>query len=66
VRKRYSPVEGVTDSMIGTIETLKHLKKDVTEIRKGMDCGIAFKDFNDVQEGDEIVCFTTFEVAREL
>jgi translation initiation factor IF-2 len=50
----------------GTIETLKHLKKDVTEIRKGMECGIGFKDFNDIQEGDEIINFTTFEVPREL
>jgi translation initiation factor IF-2 len=42
------------------------VKKDVTEMGKGRECGIALKDFNDIKEGDEIVTFTTFEVAREL
>jgi translation initiation factor IF-2 len=50
----------------GDIDTLKHLKKDVTEIRKGTDCGIGIQNFNDIQANDEIVTFETFEVAREL
>lgn len=50
----------------GTMDTLKHLKKDVTEIRKGMECGVGLEGFEDVREGDEIVTFVTFEVAREL
>jgi len=50
----------------GPIKTLKHLKRDVDEIRKGMECGIAFEGFDDVLAGDEVVTFKTFEVAREL
>ncbi|KAI9632388.1 uncharacterized protein MKK02DRAFT_19911 [Dioszegia hungarica] len=50
----------------GTIETLKHLKKDVTEVRKGTECGISFHGFTDVREGDEIIAFTKFEVPRHL
>ena len=50
----------------GTIETLRHLKKEVGEVRKGTECGISFDEFADVKEGDEIVSFTTFEVPREL
>jgi translation initiation factor IF-2 len=50
----------------GTIETLRHLKKEVGEVRKGTECGISFDGFGDVKEGDEIVTFTTFEVPREL
>lgn len=50
----------------GAIDTLKHLKKDVTEVRKGTDCGISFVGWNDIKEGDEIVTFTTFEVPRQL
>jgi translation initiation factor IF-2 len=50
----------------GTIETLRHLKKEVGEVRKGTECGISFDGFGDVREGDEIVTFTTFEVPREL
>jgi len=45
---------------------LKHLKKEVDEIRKGMDCGISLDGFDDIKEGDEIVTFKTFEVPREL
>jgi translation initiation factor IF-2 len=50
----------------GTIETLRHLKKEVGEVRKGTECGISFDEFADVKEGDEVVSFTTFEVPREL
>ena len=50
----------------GTIDTLKHVKKDVDEIRKGSECGISFHGFNNAREGDEVVTFTTFQVAREL
>jgi hypothetical protein len=31
-----------------------------------MECGISFHGFNDVREGDLVVTYTTFEVAREL
>ncbi|WVF66881.1 translation initiation factor IF-2 [Kwoniella sp. CBS 6097] len=50
----------------GTIETLKHLKKEVQDVRKGMECGIALEGFTDIREGDEIVNFTKIEVPREL
>ena len=50
----------------GTIETLRHLKKEVGDVRKGTECGISFDEFADVKEGDEVVSFTTFEVPREL
>ncbi|KAK8861396.1 translation initiation factor IF-2 [Kwoniella newhampshirensis] len=50
----------------GKIETLKHLKKEVQEVRKGMECGIALEGFADIREGDEIVTFTKIEVPREL
>jgi len=50
----------------GSIETLRHLKKDVSEIRKGMECGIGIQDFDGIKEGDEIVTYETFEVARTL
>lgn len=50
----------------GSIETLKHLKKDVQEVRKGMECGIALEGFVDIREGDEVVTFVKVEVPREL
>jgi translation initiation factor IF-2 len=56
----------LTNAFVGTIETLKHVKKDVTEVRKGTECGISFHGWNDIREGDEVVTFTTFDVPREL
>ncbi|WWC68814.1 translation initiation factor IF-2 [Kwoniella pini CBS 10737] len=50
----------------GKIENLKHLKKDVLEVRKGMECGISLKDFNDLKQGDEIIMYNKIQVQREL
>ncbi|ODO09433.1 translation initiation factor IF-2 [Cryptococcus amylolentus CBS 6273] len=50
----------------GSMGTLKHLKKDVQDVRKGMECGIALEGFTDIKEGDEIVTFVKVEVLREL
>ena len=41
----------------GEIGSLKHEKEDVREVRTGFECGIHFKNFNDVLEGDVIECF---------
>lgn len=38
----------------GEIQSLKHLKDEVREIRAGFDCGILLRGFSDVQEGDRI------------
>jgi hypothetical protein len=38
----------------GQIDTLKHHKKDITEMRKGGECGIGFEEFQDLEVGDQI------------
>jgi translation initiation factor IF-2 len=38
----------------GTVETLRILRKDVLEVKKGTECGIGLEGFNDVKEGDII------------
>jgi translation initiation factor IF-2 len=43
------------DSEMGS---LKHLEKDVREVREGFECGIVIKGFSDYQEGDIIVSYT--------
>ncbi|KII88666.1 hypothetical protein PLICRDRAFT_110958 [Plicaturopsis crispa FD-325 SS-3] len=50
----------------GTIETLRYLKKDVTEIRKGSECGMAFTQFEDIREGDLIQFYREVEVPGVL
>lgn len=47
----------------GQISSLKHLKDDVSEIKAGLECGISFKNFEDVREGDTIECYDIFEDA---
>jgi translation initiation factor IF-2 len=42
----------------GEISSLKIQRDDVREVRQGFECGIALKNFNDVQVGDELVCFS--------
>ncbi len=41
----------------GEIASLKHEKDDVREVRTGYECGIHFKNFNDVVVGDKIECY---------
>src|SRR5512134_1712820 len=42
----------------GDLSSLRHEKDDVKEIRQGFECGVGFKNFNDIQVGDQIVCYT--------
>lgn len=41
----------------GTVSSLKMEKKDVTEMRKGTECGMAFEGWGDFQKGDSIQCY---------
>ncbi|KAK5094020.1 translation initiation factor IF-2 [Exophiala xenobiotica] len=50
----------------GTLNSLKNVKKDVTEMRKGTECGLGFKDWDDTQEGDQVRCFEEKEEKRTL
>jgi translation initiation factor IF-2 len=51
---------------LGTLQTLKRFKDEVAEVTNGMECGMAFSGFQDIQEGDTIECFTLEEVKRSL
>ncbi|GAP17476.1 translation initiation factor IF-2 [Levilinea saccharolytica] len=42
----------------GDISSLKHERDDVREVRQGYDCGISFRNFDDMQAGDQIECYT--------
>ena len=47
-----------------SIASLQHEKDQVKEMKKGFDCGITIKDYQDIHEGDVIECFHEVEVAR--
>jgi translation initiation factor IF-2 len=46
----------------GDVGSLKHIQDDVTEVRTGFECGIAFKKFNEYEEGDIIESYIVEEV----
>lgn len=48
------------------IDALKRYKDDVKEVATGLECGISFVNFNDVQEGDIIETFMEIEVEQKL
>ncbi|KAF8699238.1 Initiation factor 2, partial [Rhizoctonia solani] len=45
----------------GAIDTLKQQKKDMTEMRKGNECGMSFANFEDLKAGDHIQTYETIE-----
>jgi len=45
----------------GLLETLKQGKRDVSEIRKGTECGLSFAGFEDLRQDDLIQMYETIE-----
>ncbi|MGA7966019.1 MAG: translation initiation factor IF-2 [Gammaproteobacteria bacterium] len=67
--RRDNPIRVLRDSVViyeGSLESLRRFKDDVKEVRAGTECGIAVKDYNDVNAGDQIECYERIEVAREI
>lgn len=48
------------------IDSLKHFKDDVREVKAGLECGIKIVSFDDVKIGDEFEAYEVIEVARTL
>lgn len=49
----------------GRISSLKHLKNNVTEVKKDYECGIGIDRFKGIQEGDVIESHITETVSRQ-
>ncbi|THH20354.1 hypothetical protein EW146_g967 [Bondarzewia mesenterica] len=50
----------------GRLDTLRHLKKDITQAAKGMECGISFEGFEGLREGDLIQVYDLVEKPKSL
>lgn len=69
VIKRNYPIRVLRDNVVifeGSLESLRRFKDDVAEVRNGMECGIAVKNYNDIKVGDQIEVFEKIEVRREI
>ncbi|KAL2128116.1 hypothetical protein VTI74DRAFT_9639 [Chaetomium olivicolor] len=59
-------IRGGENIFEGVIETLKHVKKDVTEMKKGSECGMSFADWDELQAGDLIQVIEEHTEKRKL
>lgn len=67
--KRGASVRLLRDDVViheGTLKTLKRFKDEVKEVKEGMECGMAFENYEDIREGDVIECFEVISEARTL
>ncbi|HJV07477.1 MAG TPA: translation initiation factor IF-2 [Chromobacteriaceae bacterium] len=67
--KRSAMVRLIRNNVVvhtGELESLKRFKDDVKEVKQGYECGLMLKNFNDIQEGDQLEVFEIVEVARTL
>ena len=69
VIKRSAPIRVLRDNVViyeGELESLRRFKDDVQDVKKGIECGIGVKNYNDVKVGDQIEVFEVVEVQRQL
>ena len=67
--KRGCKVRLLRDNVViheGTLKTLKRFKDEVKEVKSGLECGMAFENYEDIRQGDQIECFEVEELARTV
>jgi translation initiation factor IF-2 len=67
--KRDSEVRLLRDNVVvfkGKILSLRRFKDDASEVRNGMECGIAIANYGDIKVGDVIEAFVTERIAAEV
>jgi len=48
----------------GTLDTLRRFKDDVREVATGYECGMLFRNYSDIKEGDKVEAYTMEEIPR--
>lgn len=51
---------------VGSISSLKRVKEDVREVQKGLECGVLFEGFQNVEVGDILQTFEITYITQEL
>ena len=67
--KRGCKVRLLRDNVViheGMLKTLKRFKDEVKEVKHGLECGMAFENYEDMRVGDQIECFEVEELARTV
>ena len=67
--ERGAGVRLIRDNVVvheGKLSQLKRFKDDVREVTSGMECGMAFENYQDMRAGDVIECYRVETVQRSL
>ena len=67
--ERGANVRLIRDNVViheGKLSQLKRFKDDVREVGAGMECGMAFENFQDMRQGDVIECYRVEQIQRSL
>lgn len=66
MRARVRVVRGGERVYDGAVSSLKNVKKDVQEMRKGTECGVAFEGWEGFEVGDVVQCYEEVRERRKL
>jgi translation initiation factor IF-2 len=69
VVRRGARVRILRDNVViheGSLASLKRHKDEVREVKEGLECGMAFENYQDIKQGDVIEVYVVEQVAREL
>jgi translation initiation factor IF-2 len=67
--ERGANVRLIRDNVViheGKLSQLKRFKDDAREVTAGMECGMAFENYQDMRQGDVIECYRVETVQRSL
>ncbi|MBV9557407.1 MAG: translation initiation factor IF-2, partial [Pseudolabrys sp.] len=67
--ERGANVRLIRDNVViheGKLSQLKRFKDDVKEVAAGMECGMAFENYQDMRQGDVIECYRVETIQRSL
>ena len=69
VVRRGAKIRVLRDNVVvhdGELESLKRFKDDVREVKAGFECGLSIRNYNDIQQKDQLEVYEIVEVTRTL
>ena len=69
VVRRGAKIRVLRDNVVvhdGELESLKRFKDDVREVKAGFECGLSIRNYNDIQQKDQLEVYEIVEVSRTL
>jgi translation initiation factor IF-2 len=67
--RRGAKIRVLRDNVVvhdGELDSLKRFKDDVREVKAGFECGLSIRNFNDIQQKDQLEVYEIVEVSRTL